>query len=848
MLPWTSHKWRKRGARTGLAVGALILAGLLTSLVVAAALMALQLRAELPSSSIVSNGGFAYVAPVPIKPPFGFRLVADSVGVRGSVLQLMEDGRLLGPSHSPYETIRDGGSGRYSHWDAQLYFSASDSTDPRSNGRRYSIAAEVVPRQLVWLAVWLFDALALVIAWPWLVSHATSFRRVVPVAGAIGTIIAILAAFGAFGRINITGGEPKDAALVNAVLLHALLGVAVLLGQWTAGAGLACLLLGRQRATFANVLVLGFMASLPVLAVMSAIAIALPKGPALAAAGWLLCCVPLWFWRPQSTAWAGIAGGLAVMLPLAIGFGCWIGMLWHGPTETLGGLPSGDPVYYSALITSVSGQLYPFRDLGYAYGEPFTYFSMLFPILGAAIGKVAPLDSLLFIVATCATMFVLATGLMLHLYLCDAGILSCASSRNVIATTLVLTVIVANRFPYWVVASVPVAHAVPLTIGVAFWARQSSSFAWLTGFCFAVIGSALSKVVGLAVLAPFAAAPLVNNLLSLSRIYLVASLVVAGAGVVMAGTLLYTFGSNFFVLAPPGPESLTMSWNRNSLALVLPLLLREVAAAALAGISFLLFDRLRAAAIAFGFLLFLFYPFLFYFDFICAIVLFGILACDDGQRLQKYRVLVLGALVLALPAALLTDPAGISSGVVWLFCIGGVAWAAIPREATQMMRVSVRIAPAILLLLGVGLTGVARGNLILSSGWGPMVLTPAVREIWLAARDRTPSEALIFTDQTGPEPGLLEGWNTYAIIAGRQIFASSLYTNRDTRLNRARAMEVLEENEAILQGRLLPGQLRLPHKYSAYYGVVSCARSVPPSWRKMFGNEVHCLYEVTGER
>jgi hypothetical protein len=56
----------------------------------------------------------------------------------GSNLELYENGVRLGPPHTPHQTIRDQGRGAYSHWDQHIYFSASDSTDPRSNGRVYT--------------------------------------------------------------------------------------------------------------------------------------------------------------------------------------------------------------------------------------------------------------------------------------------------------------------------------------------------------------------------------------------------------------------------------------------------------------------------------------------------------------------------------------------------------------------------------------------------------------------------------------------------------------------------------------------------------------------------------------
>jgi len=56
-----------------------------------------------------------------------------------SRLVLFEDGRPLGPAHAPHVDIRRLGAGRYSHWGSELYFSASDNSDPRSSGRVYHV-------------------------------------------------------------------------------------------------------------------------------------------------------------------------------------------------------------------------------------------------------------------------------------------------------------------------------------------------------------------------------------------------------------------------------------------------------------------------------------------------------------------------------------------------------------------------------------------------------------------------------------------------------------------------------------------------------------------------------------
>jgi hypothetical protein len=56
-----------------------------------------------------------------------------------SALRLYEDEREIGPGRASHADIRAQGGGRFSHWGEQLYFSSSDNSDPRSNGRRYTV-------------------------------------------------------------------------------------------------------------------------------------------------------------------------------------------------------------------------------------------------------------------------------------------------------------------------------------------------------------------------------------------------------------------------------------------------------------------------------------------------------------------------------------------------------------------------------------------------------------------------------------------------------------------------------------------------------------------------------------
>ena len=99
---------------------------------------------EIPAVSKVEDlkgpfkhlGGHCYIAQIP-----HLEASADSDDNRGrSKIMLFENGVPLGFPHQYPHHIKTFGSGRYSHWDVKLLFSATDNTDPNSNGKQYTIA------------------------------------------------------------------------------------------------------------------------------------------------------------------------------------------------------------------------------------------------------------------------------------------------------------------------------------------------------------------------------------------------------------------------------------------------------------------------------------------------------------------------------------------------------------------------------------------------------------------------------------------------------------------------------------------------------------------------------------
>jgi len=67
----------------------------------------------------------------------------DDGAARTSTLEVYEDGKPLGPPHSDVSDIAQNGGGRYLYWQSsmsiRLYLSASDNSDPNTNGRIYKV-------------------------------------------------------------------------------------------------------------------------------------------------------------------------------------------------------------------------------------------------------------------------------------------------------------------------------------------------------------------------------------------------------------------------------------------------------------------------------------------------------------------------------------------------------------------------------------------------------------------------------------------------------------------------------------------------------------------------------------
>jgi hypothetical protein len=148
--------------------------------------------------------GHAYVIDLSV---LGVNAPSDDGGT--SELVLSEDGVPLPSAHQQHKAIRAQGGGRYSHWNQALYLSASDNSDPRTNGRSYTLT---VPRglrvagvltgpwslaKIAWLTVCLGGALLVLLPWSPLTASDRALRtawlrrRTLPGLGLVVVVAAI---------------------------------------------------------------------------------------------------------------------------------------------------------------------------------------------------------------------------------------------------------------------------------------------------------------------------------------------------------------------------------------------------------------------------------------------------------------------------------------------------------------------------------------------------------------------------------------------------------------------------------------------------------------------------------
>ena len=595
--------------------------------------------------------------------------------------------------------------------------------------------------------------------------------------------------------------------LIASTLAHALLGIALALLVWAVGAGWLRLL-GRLGAGYAYAVGL-------LIVVLAA---------------WLVLVTPwlaplaLVLVAPAAAARLPLAQ-LVQASPFALSLGAALGLLWHGPTADDDSHAYGDVLFYAAKLVSAEDSVLPFRDL-LVEGAASTYVEAGSTFVGAALAIVPGLDPVLFQAASAPAFLVAAFAL-------GAGATQVRIARREAAALAPLAVAVV-AYPTWITESPPVAFALPLAFGIDAVVRRRLPLGDLA-LAMVVLGLAfvLTKGFGLVPLAVAVAFALVTHHrdeLNVQRAlrYGLPTLAVAAAAaaffVLTSSWLAELLGAKF--LPATAAEGIADQLDRRDTQRIAPALLvigevllaltlararvwpqLAVLLAALAGNWFVGghgFDITVAVA-----------------------VVLALLELARRPELVRSQLpLVLSSGIALAASVVCRDIAGVRIGVVLALLLGGGILAALvpPRAA-------VVAAVAVAAFAAAAAAGITQGA---------PTLTREHHDIWSAVRERVPSEALVFTDQTGAAITGTEGWNYYPGVAGRQVYLAG-WSSSPLLVDERERERRLELNAEVLRGRD-PGTVPLERRYESFYAVVE--DDAPRSWRRVYANGGFALYEI----
>jgi hypothetical protein len=342
--------------------------------------------------------------------PFAPVLVAasdDPNHPQRSSSRLFEGGRGLGPAHAARIGVATVGKGRFSHWTTAVYFSASDNSDPRTNGRVYRL--ETVARlpmivTVAWMLTFVLAAAVAMRFWsagepsrdwwlhslpPPLLAASLVAVAVISIAGpgtarvwalAIWLVVGFVAAFfsGVVLRRVSTGGFLRAVAEENSALVATLSSVGVIVTSW-------------EQRIFDAPGWRGFTARLGCLAGLVGIFVATlmtawPEwvlAQAYGGGGRVILAAATALWLAHSRrGWLAISLGLAVTLWL---FGLALAALWQDVAihfNALGGLlPFSDAEGYFFD----SSRLLDGQPLGWSARRPLfpAFFAVLLAVTGS---------------------------------------------------------------------------------------------------------------------------------------------------------------------------------------------------------------------------------------------------------------------------------------------------------------------------------------------------------------------------------------------------------------------------------------------------------------------------------
>jgi hypothetical protein len=649
---------------------------------------------------------------------------------------------------------------------------------------------------------------------------------------------------------SIGQGVIKPSGLGIAIILHGLIGFAIALLPFFLGVGFLGNIRKMVGLTISARILIGFPLGLALAFICVATLISMKYGWILAATILLLATSG---WMQSSTYRQQVARylKLAIMVfPFGLFLTSWAALYWHGPYNGSDGHSSGDMVFYTTSIKLLLAYGLPLAQLGLE-GEIAgfgTYFiNLLFPVLGAGISKFIAIDPSLFLI--CSTMMTYVVGISVVVVafrddICSEGL------QTPVLILLVLAILAAGRYPFWLVESPPVSHALILTICIVWLAIKSEKNPVFSavGFVSAILGSALTKVVTFGVLVPLSlthSMPLIKRASLRVRIalFFLATIASIYCLVMLAKYLPLIISTGRF-----GSETLLyVITDGIHLRTGIVYVMRDLSALILIAGWFRMLKLPMALALSIGALSFLVNVFLFQINHGVILLSTAMLIVANPARLSAAPVMVFIGIIFALPAFLTSDPTGITAPVAWLIAIGG-AFSCIliflksSEKDSYLSKIAFRL--SFVAMIGAILLAISieRGLLRFESPRSNLIQASAV-DVWKQVRLRTDRNVLVFTDQTSSTGWeMLGGWNNFSLSGERQIYVAN-WVQTSLRSNSKRRQEVFATNDAVLSGVLSPDNVLTSRTYSGFVSVVRRQRKMPASWLPVYHNEDWAIYQ-----
>ncbi|SMD15950.1 hypothetical protein [Rhizobium sp. RU36D] len=810
-------------------------------------------------NDIKFDSGNLYLAPIPVQENVFITYKDEANGALNRLI-LMENGRALGPAATSHDVIRKEGQGRFSHWQGHVWFSTVDGSNPKTNSYTYTGVIKGEIRLPFLIAYWVGIAVTIFVfvrfISPSFIQHKRPSTPVLTLVDYIVLLVFLTAEaiflFNLVNRSDWLFTPPKASGLALSLLWHSLLGLLVAILPFFLGAGLLRWLRAFRVLNLHAQIVASFPFGLLVLMgmVFTLLTFSFTWPGALllivfAGIGWMKG-------EGQAPHLKEYVGLVLFVFPFAALLAGWFGMNWHGPYAGQDGYASGDLTFYANDAWAMAGLGFPIPQLA-VEGEiagGFIFANKLFPALAALGLRTAEIDPYLFILTGTAMTYCVGLAIITTAFFKDM-----ASKGLPLKHLLVLglAILGAGRYPYWMAESPPVPHSLVVSVSVVWFlikSLQNRNLA-LAGLASSLVSSMAGKVVSVSALGPLAIAAVFDEIMRGSRMFRWACIILCAAGSLYACGMLYFYLPTFIKVAPAGPETyLQAVVNGQPLQVTYPYILRDASLFILSFACWRLFPWTIAAALTLGFLTFFLFQFLFHINFATSLLAIGFLVAAWPQQLQSGRKTLLLGLIMALPAMMLTDVTGKVTGLIWLVTIAGLLGAVYTfcLQNVQQRNIgrSILIVSSTSLAVFLAIMGFAVENRTLSFAAQDITLPYAATDIWRDVRERTPADALIFTDQTSAvDTNQIGGWNTVALSGQRQIFVanwvqSSLRVDLDARAKR------FGDNEAVLSGKIAPDAVPLSRHYRDYFAVVSAKRVMPLEWEEVHRNNAWVIYRWAG--